>query len=639
MTGSFLSALGGLRAHQSWIDVIGHNLANSNTPGFKSSRALFSDLLSVTRRPATPPTGNLGGTNPLQIGLGVQLAAVDRRLEQGGMNLTGRTFDLALLGRGYFALTDGTQNLYSRVGTFGLDASGNMVDMRTGYRVLDASGQTFSVDTSAVFPPRATTQMTFAGNLPAVVTGPLAEELTSSSSFTAGTAAQMTGTNAGPFDIPAGETWTMELVIDGGAPQAVSIPGSGPITAQEIADEINAQTEDVVAALSPTGEIVLTTERAGLSATIKVNAGEAGKDLKETLGLVDFVQGSETPATEATDLNDLAANRADYESGDVIDISGTDVDGSPVVSSFVYGVDGTTLGDLVAHIGDQFGQSTVTFDPATGQISILSDTLGEADLSLSLGDGASQTGSTDWATHFFAVTTNGTGPDTVTTSLEVFDSAGTSHILTFEFERQGDGTWNMTTEVPASEGTVVDGAITGISFNENGSILTPTGGDIQVQFGTLSSQTVALDFGTSGQFDGITQFGNAASLVADHQDGYGAGELASLQVDEQGVIEGFYTNGQTQELADVGVATFANEAGLEAMGDNYFRSTANTGQRILGAGTLNGAGEVVAGAIEASNVDTAVEFVHLIEAQRGFQANARVITVQDELLAEIVNVV
>ena len=99
------------------------------------------------------------------------------------------------------------------------------------------------------------------------------------------------------------------------------------------------------------------------------------------------------------------------------------------------------------------------------------------------------------------------------------------------------------------------------------------------------------------------------------------------------------TNGQTQTLGSFGVATFQNESGLEDVGDSYLRATANTGSRVLGPGQVAGAGDVVGGAIESSNVDTAEEFVHMIEAQRGFQANARVITVQDELLAEIVNVV
>jgi flagellar hook protein FlgE len=640
MTTSFIAALGALRAHQSWIDVIGNNLANSSTPGFKGSRALFSDLFSITYRPGTPPTGGLGGTNPLQQGLGVQLASVDRRLNQGALNTTGRAFDLALQGRGLFALSDGTQTLYSRVGAFGLDGSGNMIDLRSGFRVLDAAGQPFAIDTRDVFAPSATTSLGFSGNLPRTVTGPLREVLTSSSAFHEGTAAEMTGTAAGPFTIPAGETWTMELSLNGGAPQDVSIAGTGAaLTAQEIADEINDQTEDVVASVGTGGGLVLTSERSGTASSVKVVPGSAGRDLKGLLGLADFLQGTETIATAATDLNDLTVNLSDYAAGDIVQVAGTDVDGTPVVASFVYGTDGTTVGDLVSFLETRFGQSTVAFDAATGEITVQADATGEAELSLALTDGASQVGRSSWSSSFFAVTSNGTGPDKVNTSTEVFDSTGASHVLNFEYVRQDDGTWNLAVSLPADEGTVVAGTIDGITFNDDGSILTPTSADIQVQFGTLGTQTVELELGTSGQFDGLTQFGNPASVVSDEQDGFGAGDLASLEVEADGTIQGFYTNGQRRAVGSFGIATFANESGLEEVGDSYFRSSANSGARIFGAGQLAGAGEVIGGALEASNVDTAEEFVHLIQAQRGFQANARVITVQDELLNEIVNVV
>jgi len=92
-------------------------------------------------------------------------------------------------------------------------------------------------------------------------------------------------------------------------------------------------------------------------------------------------------------------------------------------------------------------------------------------------------------------------------------------------------------------------------------------------------------------------------------------------------------------LGNFGVATFANEQGLLDAGNNYLRESPNSGNRILGAGQLGTAGDVIGGALEGSNVDTAEQFVFLIQAQRGFQANARVVTVQDELLSEIVNVV
>ncbi len=640
MTTSFIAALGALRANQSWIDVIGNNLANSNTPGFKGSRALFADLFSITLRPGTPPTGNLGGTNPMQQGLGTQLASVDRRLHQGALDVTGRTFDLALQGRGYFAVTDGSQTFYTRVGAFGLDAEGNMVDLRSGFRVLDASGQGFSIDTRSVFPPSATTRVDFSGNLPAVVSGPVAEELTSASGFHEGSPAQMSGALGGPFTIPAGETWTLELEVNGGAPQEVAIAGTGvALTSQDVADAIDDQTEDVVVSVGASGEIVLTSERSGASSSVKVTPGEAGRDLQALLGLGDFVQGSETLATAASDLNALTLNLSDYEDGDIVQVAGTDADGTPVVANFVYGVDGTTLGELVGFLEARFTQSAVAFDAATGEITVTADATGEAELSLVLSDGASQAGRSAWSTSSFGVTTDGAGPDTVTTSTEVFDTTGAAHVLTFEYERQDDGTWNLTVSLPPEEGSVLQGSVQGIAFDEDGALLTPSSAEIGVQFGALAAQTMTLELGTSGQLDGLTQFGNPASVVADFQDGYGAGELASLQVEEDGTIVGFYTNGQEEDVGSFGVATFTNEAGLEEVGDSYFRTTANTGSRVLGAGQVAGAGQVIGGALEASNVDTAEEFVHLIQAQRGFQANARVITVQDELLAEVVNVV
>jgi len=640
MATSFIAALGGMRANQSWIDVIGNNLANSNTPGFKGSRALFADLFSITERPGTPPTGGIGGTNPIQQGLGVQVATIDRRLNQGALNTTGRTFDLALQGNGLFALSDGNQTLYSRVGAFGLDGDGNMIDLRSGYRVLDASGQSFAIDTRSVFPPSATSSVGFSGNLPRTVTGPLAEELTSSASFNQGTPAEMTGTASAPFTIPAGETWRMELTINGGAPQDIAIASSGaPFTAQQIADEINTQSEDVVASVSAGGQVVLTSERSGTTSSVKVVPGSAGRDLKGLLGLSDFLQGTETLATSATDLNDLTTNLSDYAAGDLVQVSGTDADGTPVVASFVYGTDGTTIGDLVSFLDARFTQSTVAFDTATGEINVTSDTTGEAELALSLTDGQNQAGRTSWSTSFFEVRTNGTGPDKVTSSVEVFDSSGAAHVLTFDYVRQDDGSWTLDVTAPEDEGTVLSGPITGITFNEDGSLLTPGSAEVQVQFTGLGTQTVDLDLGTSGDFDGLTQFGSPATVVSDEQDGYGSGELSSLEVQLDGSIEGFYTNGQTQVVGSFGVATFANEAGLAEVGDSYFRSTVNSGARVLGGADAAGAGKIVGGALEASNVDTAEEFVFLIQAQRGFQANARVITVQDELLSEIVNVV
>jgi flagellar hook protein FlgE len=241
--------------------------------------------------------------------------------------------------------------------------------------------------------------------------------------------------------------------------------------------------------------------------------------------------------------------------------------------------------------------------------------------------------------HAFSTTTEGTGPDTATSSIEVFDAAGAAHLLTFTYTRQDNGSWNLDASLDPNDGTVTSGQIAGITFNQNGSIATPTSGQVVVQFTGQAAQTITVDLGTAGLFDGVTQFGNDTSVLADFQDGFGAGELSSIQVDPDGQIQGFYTNGQLQSLGQFGVATFANESALFDAGNNLWLATANSGTRVLSGGATGAAGRINGGSIEESNVDTAEEFVRMIQAQRGFQASARVISVQDDILNETVNLV
>ncbi len=638
MPSALFAALSGLQAHENWISVIGNNLSNANTPGYKTARAVFSDQFSQTLRYASLPSGSLGGRNPMQMGLGVQLSDIGRDFNQGALANTGRTFDLALNGRGHFMVSNGSSTLYTRVGTFGLDATSRLVDQRTGFRVLGTNGQPIDLDTTSLYPPSQTGAISFAGNLPATVTGPLAQVLSTSSAMKQGTAASLTGSaNGNAFQIPVGETWTMEVIVDGGAPQVVSLAGqANPYTAQDIADAINAQTSGVTASDNG-GAVQLTTDRTGAARTLKLASGTSGQDLASLLGLsLNQVNGTESVATTGTDLNALPSNLVDYQDGDVIEIAGVDADGSSVLASFVYGAgnDGTTVGDLMTFIDNAFPNATPAFNASTGQISMTADTTGPSSLSLTLRD-QSGAGRTDWPQHALITTTAGTGPDRATTSIEVFDSAGSSHTVTLTFERQDDGSWNV---VPSSGDGTVSGLVTGLRFNSNGSIASlPASSSFQVQFPGQSAQTVTVDFGTPGLFDGVTQFGQAASVFADQQDGYGVGELSNISVNSDGDIQGFYTNGQIQVLGELGVATFVNDNGLREVGDNLWAETPNSGVRTVSKGAQGKAGQVTGGALEGSNVSVAEEFVRLIEAQRGFQANARVITTTDEVLAELVN--
>ncbi len=638
---SLFTALSGLKSHQGWLDVIGNNLANSNTAGFKVERASLADNFAQTLRFATGGAGTTGGTNPIQVGGGVHVGNIARNFSQGALQATGRTFDLALEGGGFFALQGPNTNLYTRVGTFGLDGNSNLVDQGTGLAVLDNAGAPVSLDLDSLFPPNATTTMEFAGNLPAEVTGPLAEVLTTATGLANGTPANLAGTSAATFTIPAGETWTMDIIVNGGAPQQVSIPaGGGAIGATEVAAAINGSVSGVTATVNGSGFVELTTTQGGDSSSIKITPGVTGRDLASTMGLsTTLVQGTQVPADGLTPLNDLSANTIDYTAGDTIEIIGADFDGSPVNATFVYGTDGTTLGDLVTFLNTQYPGSTVSLN-GNGQIEVASDTAGETNLLLSLSDGTSNVGASTWTTHGLSTTTNGSGPDEVQTSMEVFDNSGTAHTLSFTYQRQGDGSWNI---IPsASDGQILSNDITGINFSEDGSPLGLSGVDttVSVQFDNQTTpQTLTLGLGADGAFDGLTLFGSASSVFASNQDGYGVGEIANVAVDSDGSVVGFYTNGQRDTLANIGVTTFSNAEGLSLTGNNLWQESANSGRRITGRGGNGPAGRVIGGNLERSNVDTAEQFVNLIEAQRGYQANSRMISVQDEILQETVNLV
>ncbi len=641
---SFFSALSALRAHQDWLDVIGNNLANTNTNGFRTGQARFSDQFSTTLRFASAPGSNFGGVDPMQVGGGVRLADIGRSFQQGALQSTGKPLDVALQGGGFFTISNGTHTLYTRVGTFGLDGAHNLVDQRTGYNVLDRGGARIQVDTDAIFPPQATSLVALAGNLPSHVSGPLPQILTGVGGLKDGNPASVTGTVAGPFNIPIGQTWSMTVTASGGAPQQVSIPGSAsPITATSVAAAIDAL-DDVAASVDGTGHVVVSTERTGEDVSLKVTAGQTGQDLASALGLsTTLVLGTQTPVSAATDLNDLPGNVTHYVSGDTIRVRGFDGDGTQIDATFTYGAgnDGTTVNDFVSFLDATYTTADVSLD-AQGRIVAQADAGGESDLALTITDGTGSTGRMQWTAYALSTTQAGTAPDVVSTTAEVYDAAGLAHAVTVDFARQDDGSWTATPTLAASEGTIISGPITGITFGPDGAPTSLAGldTDVTVMFmGSPAPQTFALDLGTNGQFAGVTQLGSSGDIVVRQQDGFAVGTLDSLTVDADGTVRGNYSNGHNQALAQMGIATFANDEGLAQVGDSSFAVTANSGTANIGAGNVGHAGRVVGGSLEGSNVDTAEQFVLLIEAQRGFQANSRVITAQDEVLKDLVNLI
>ena len=179
MLRSMFAGVSGLRSHQAYMDVVGNNIANVNTTGYKSSSVLFQDLLSQTMQGAGSPTeGESGGTNPSQVGLGVRLAAITMNFAQGASQLTGRTTDFAIQGDGLFVIDQGGTRAYSRAGSFGLDAIGQFVapggGLLLGWQATvdgsvntNASIGTLRIPVGQTIAPVTTTEIAVGGNLPA----------------------------------------------------------------------------------------------------------------------------------------------------------------------------------------------------------------------------------------------------------------------------------------------------------------------------------------------------------------------------------------------------------------------------------------------------------------------------------------
>ncbi|WP_214482688.1 flagellar basal body rod protein FlgG [Bacillus sp. SM2101] len=140
MLRSMYSGISGMKNFQTKLDVIGNNIANVNTFGFKKGRAMFKDLVSQQVAGASAPSGGRGGTNPKQVGLGAQLASIDTIHTQGSLQTTNRTLDLSISGDGYFVVTDGTNNYFTRAGNFYLDVNGDIVNGDGLYLVATGTG-------------------------------------------------------------------------------------------------------------------------------------------------------------------------------------------------------------------------------------------------------------------------------------------------------------------------------------------------------------------------------------------------------------------------------------------------------------------------------------------------------------------
>jgi flagellar hook protein FlgE len=554
---ALFSGVSGLQVNQQMLDVIGNNLANSNTTGYKAQSVNFADLVYQNLSDGTAANGTtVGGTNPIQVGSGAKVASISTNLLQGTLQETGNQLDLALQGNGYFVALNGPTPQYTRAGTFGVDSQNMLVDPSTGYLI-----QRF---------------------------GPIGEGSATSPAF------QAAGNNNIKIPIGAG--------VPGNATTSVVLQGN-------------------------------------------LSASALGP-MAQTLTSVQPFTSANAPATLATPLSSLGDNVNPYGAGDTITLQGIDASGNPVnatISVAPTAAGPFTMGDLVNAINTNFVGSTASLD-ASGNLVVTANQTGPTGLSLSITDGASNTGGSNWGNHNPAVTTNGKDGDTVNTSIQVYDPQGNAHTLNLVFQKQTNNNWTLTGAVNPSDGTMVDNLVSNINFNQNGSLGQVTGAGsgnatMSIQFnGFTAPQTLSFNFGTTNGFNGVTQNGGTSSAAATGQDGFAAGFLSKLSISQDGIVNGIFTNGQTLAIAQLAVANFANPSALNRIGNNYFTLGSESGPPMVGTGLTGGRGSVQQGELESSNVDVSLEFTRLIIAQQGYQVNAHVISTANQILQDLGNI-
>jgi flagellar hook protein FlgE len=669
----------GLQAHQKMIDVAGNNLANVNTTAFKASRITFSELLSETIKKASQPTSTVGGTNPQQMGSGVGVAGITPNTTQGNIVNTGNPLDLALEGEGYFVVSDGQQNIYTRAGAFAVDADSIMVDPSTGYRVqrIGSLGETdgfqiagdsdLHVPYDVPMPARVTSQIVVSGNLSADETfeSPQTQLLASNVTYTQGGTAAVGTTLINDLDQYTGTLTAGVITFSGYKPDGTALGGS-PTT--DLTMDVTATTtlQDVLDYLNVDEGGARTAEIQTVTLTGGGGVPDEGKyTLTYDGATTTELDYNADVATITTALNALSTVPND---GDIVPSAALATGTTFTFADSMGDSDGEVPLITITSVGLKDGGVDVTgvcaetvkghgphgvLDDATaslvnGQIRITDATSGysKSDLTMTWsGDG------TLTMPAYFEMLTVG-GDEVRSVNIKTYDSQGGKHVFSGAFVRTDDptspNTWDMVlTSITGNinDISIANRRIEGITFDATNGYYTGLSGSDPAEFvisfahDPSNPQTISLDFGTVGSLNGLTQFAGNSTAVAKEQDGYEAGNLSTVSVNKEGIVIGAFSNGIKKDIAAVQIALFQNTSGLESVGGGYFTASANSGAPVATQALTGGAGSIHGGALEKSNADVATQFVSMIQAQNGFQANARTIRVANDILRELSNLI
>jgi len=572
LTSALNTSLNGLTLNETTIDVLGNNIANAGTNGFKASNVLFTTQLSRTLSVGSRPNGANGGTNPRQIGLGATEAAISKDFGQGSITNSTSPSDLAIQGDGFFVLDGADGNVYSRNGNFSLNSASKLVNAQ-GLRV-----QGFGVDKDF----------------------------------------NLVNTQLVDISIPLGNLnvaqQTNNISMSGALLPTGDLGTQGAFLLSEVLT-------DAAAAGVATSTSSLTDIQAGSPATNIFTAGQTlsftGKKGGRTLdpltlgpivaptGTFPYTGGGESPGTTLGDLLTMLDEELGIHSGGTIqnDPNSGGQPGVTVDSSGRIQVVGNrgTVNDLDVTVGD------LTMNGSTVPITFTKSQAADGESTV-----------TD-----FVVFDSLGSPVTIKMSAVLDARTSTSTTYRYFIESSDDSD---------ADTVVADGTI---QFDSNGKISsggTATFSIDRNNTAAVSPMQITVDF--SG-VSGISSKTAGSTLSLSSQDGSDPGTLTSFVIDETGVINGVFDNGIIRTLGQITLSRFSNPQGLVESGSGTFQEGVSSGPPFLATPGNFGAGTVRAGAIELSNTDVGRNLVDLIVASTNYRGNARVISSVQQLVDEL----
>jgi len=677
---SLINSLGagesGLRGFQTKMDVIGNNIANVNTTGFKSRSVRFSELLNQNL--------NKDGQNTIQapsqfnqVGLGVSVSSIDQDNSQGALQDTNRSTDLAIDGNGFFVVNDGESNLLTRDGSFSFNQNGKLVNQEglnvqgfnaspSGQIIAGGSPSDIQIDFDQIFAPEQTQKLDLSGNLNSSTS--TRQKISSVQSFTTNNGDIAAGTtDINDLDQTArslntGDTITINGTDNDGSAVTVDFQyGTDGTTLNELVNAADSQFGPDVNVSLVDGSIRLNSTQpgdsdlginsissSGSSDELAFNISQTGSPgTQQQVTLVDQLTDTSTgsTATSGSSINNLAQTTTDFVAGDTIEISGQDGNGNAVTSTFTFGAgnDGTTVGDLVNVLNADFQAAgrPASVSLSGGQIVVTDDTAGSSSLDItSFNEGAGNTGTID---DLFSVdmpsfnTTQEGSTNSNTISSTVYDAQGNAHTLALELTQTGTNEWSYDASFLDGE-TITSGKSGTLTFGENGNLQAVNGDSnaegVAVAFDTgtgTGSQTFNINF--DSETGSLSQLNGSTTANVASQDGFAKGELIDFTMNGNGTLVGSFSNGKSRNLAQVAIGNVDNVDGLRNEGGNILRTTAQSGDLNIGSAERMADNSVNSGFLEGSNVDLADQFTEMIVTQRAYQSNARVITTSDQLLA------